>query len=92
MFPDRVSWCGWAFRVTCSLFTSSLASHPQDDEVPKEPLPGALSQVRIKFLDNRSYQGVKGEFEKRPIWSKNALRVRLDYKKDKLKVKGLLCL
>lgn len=57
----------------------------KDDEVPKEPLPGALSQVRIKFLDNRSYQGVKGEFEKRPIWSKNALRVRLDYKKDKLK-------
>lgn len=49
-------------------------------------MPGALSQVRIKFMDSNSYQSLKREFEKRPIWSKNALRVRLDYKKDKLKV------
>ncbi|XP_045108931.1 general transcription factor 3C polypeptide 5-like isoform X2 [Portunus trituberculatus] len=57
----------------------------KDGDVPKKPLPGALSQVRIKFMDSDSYQRLKKEFDKRPIWSKNALRVRLDYKKDKLK-------
>ncbi|XP_042203749.1 general transcription factor 3C polypeptide 5-like isoform X2 [Homarus americanus] len=57
----------------------------KDEEVPKDPLPGAMSQIRVKFMDNALYQGLKDEFEKRPIWSKNALRVRLDYTKDKLK-------
>ncbi|KAG0704432.1 General transcription factor 3C polypeptide 5 [Chionoecetes opilio] len=57
----------------------------KDGEVPQEPLPGAMSQVRVKFMDSDSYQTLKKEFEKRPIWSKNALWVRLDYKKDKLK-------
>lgn len=57
----------------------------KDDEVPKEPLPGAMSQIRVKFMDNAFYKGLRDEFEKRPIWSKNALRVRLDYTKDKLK-------
>ncbi|XP_069972340.1 general transcription factor 3C polypeptide 5 [Penaeus vannamei] len=57
----------------------------KDDEVPKDPLPGAMSQIRIKFMDNAFYQGLKDEFDKRPIWSKNALQVWLGYSKDKLK-------
>ncbi|XP_066955131.1 general transcription factor 3C polypeptide 5 isoform X1 [Macrobrachium rosenbergii] len=57
----------------------------KDEDVPKRPLQGAMSQIRIKFMENALYQGLKEEFEKRPIWSKNALRVRLDYTKDKLK-------
>lgn len=54
--------------------------------MPKDPLPGAMSQIRIKFMDNAFYQGLKEEFDKRPIWSKNALQVWLGYSKDKLKV------
>ncbi|XP_053655427.2 general transcription factor 3C polypeptide 5 [Cherax quadricarinatus] len=57
----------------------------KDEEVPRNPLPGAMSQIRVKFMDSALYQGLRNEFEKRPIWSKNALRVRLDYTKDKLK-------
>ncbi|XP_047490172.1 general transcription factor 3C polypeptide 5-like [Penaeus chinensis] len=57
----------------------------KDDEVPKDPLPGAMSQIRIKFMDNAFYQGLREEFDKRPIWSKNALQVWLGYSKDKLK-------
>ncbi|KAK7083684.1 General transcription factor 3C polypeptide 5, partial [Halocaridina rubra] len=57
----------------------------KDDEVPKEPLPGAMSQIRVKFMETALYEGLKNEFDKRPIWSKNALKIRLDYNKDKLK-------
>lgn len=59
--------------------------------MPKEPLPGAMSQIRVKFVDNALYKGLRDEFEKRPIWSKNALRVRLDYTRDKLKVSTVAC-
>ncbi|KAK3864002.1 hypothetical protein Pcinc_030264 [Petrolisthes cinctipes] len=57
----------------------------KDEEIPKEPLPGAMSQIRVKFMDKALYQGLKDAFHKRPIWSKNALRVWLNYNSDKLK-------
>jgi len=57
----------------------------KDEGVPTAPLPGAMSQVRVKFMDNELYSGLQKEFLKRPIWSKNALKVRLGYSSDKLK-------
>ncbi|XP_076066865.1 general transcription factor IIIC subunit l(2)37Cd [Oratosquilla oratoria] len=57
----------------------------RDEGVPKGPQPGAISQIHFKFMDNAFHKRLKEEFEKRPIWSKNALRVRLSYNKDKLK-------
>ncbi|CAL4184680.1 unnamed protein product, partial [Meganyctiphanes norvegica] len=57
----------------------------KDEGVPTMPLPGAMSQIRVKFMDNELYSGLQKEFQKRPIWSKNALKVRLGYSRDKLK-------
>lgn len=37
-------------------------------------------------MDKALYQGLRDAFHKRPIWSKNALRVLLNYNSDKLKV------
>lgn len=65
---------------------ASHCLHRQDEEIPKEPLPGAMSQIRVKFMDKALYQGLRDAFHKRPIWSKNALRVWLNYNSDKLKV------
>lgn len=78
------------FLKNFKIFKTFFLFVSQDEDIPQKPLPGAISQVRYKLLDLEYYHKLKEEFNKRPIWSKNALRARLRFSKDKLKARNFL--
>ena len=60
--------------------------------MPTRPLQGAVAQIRYKLFDSSLYEKLKVEFDSRPIWSKNALRERLKFSSEQLKVLMNYCL
>ena len=86
------SWLYYKFHIGLKVLKIIFANNIrifQEPNIPMRPLPGAISQIRYKFMDTNYCNQLKQEFEKRPIWSKNALKVRLQYNSDTLKVSFL---
>ncbi|XP_039274723.2 general transcription factor 3C polypeptide 5-like [Styela clava] len=58
----------------------------EENWTPKEPLPAAQEVLeKIKKTEEGLVQGIKDLFEKRPIWSKNAIRCILQCSGERLK-------
>lgn len=58
------------------------------EKTPMEPDSQAMEQLQLKFLQRSIapiYKKLEELFQERPIWSKNALKVKLGYGTDNLK-------
>lgn len=58
------------------------------EDTPAVPDPQAMEQLQLKFLQRSIspiYKKLKDLFQERPIWSKNALKVKLGFGTDNLK-------
>ncbi|KAJ8286299.1 hypothetical protein GJAV_G00036870 [Gymnothorax javanicus] len=61
----------------------------EEKDVPSEPLEPAVQNWRrlcIHPSDDRLEEDIKQMFERRPIWSRNAVKANLDIQPDKLKL------
>ncbi|CAL1569655.1 unnamed protein product [Knipowitschia caucasica] len=59
------------------------------DPAPDKPLEMAITnwqRVCVKEMDRRAEQLIKEMFERRPIWSRNAVKANLDIHPEKLKL------
>ncbi|XP_035246853.1 general transcription factor 3C polypeptide 5 [Anguilla anguilla] len=61
----------------------------EEKEVPTKPLEAAVQNWRrlcVHPSDSKKEQEIKDMFERRPVWSRNAVKANLDIQPDKLKL------
>ncbi|XP_076160281.1 general transcription factor IIIC subunit l(2)37Cd isoform X2 [Ptiloglossa arizonensis] len=55
-------------------------------EVPTNPPAGIETALKVKFVQTAHFEQMHQIFEKRPIWSKNALMYETKFSNDRLKI------